>query len=176
MMLEGLVERTHAKLNDFAIGLVGPSVVPTYNPTLRVFSYQLAIKKDMHMPATIPRIAMEEKDKEIEEDEEFEDLGKKKKKKKKHNKPTRPANPPAAPPITFGFPLNYTQYWMNLTEANEQKKPVYTIEYTSQDAYGMKELSVTHFLVLAQQIMKNANLKSTHLARMVAQMGTENDH
>lgn len=57
MMLEGLVERTHAQLNDFAIVLVGPSVVPTYNSTLRMFSYQLAINKDMHMPATIPRIA-----------------------------------------------------------------------------------------------------------------------
>ncbi|KAG0353705.1 Endopolyphosphatase [Podila minutissima] len=166
----------HAKLSDFAIVLVGPSVVPTYNPTLRVFSYQLAIEKDTHTPATISRIAMEEEDEEIEEDEEFEDSGKKKKKKKKPKKPTKPANPPAALPITFGFPLNYTQYWMNLTEANEQKQPVYTVEYTSQEAYGMKELSVTHFLALARQIVKDANLKSTYLARMVVQTGTENDH
>ncbi|KAG0352488.1 hypothetical protein BG005_008051 [Podila minutissima] len=133
------------------------------------------LKPDGKVPHYRDKVVIEEEDKEIEEDEEFEDLGKKKK-KKKHNKPTRPANLPAAPSITFGFPVNYTQYWMNLTEANTQKQPVYTIEYTSQDAYGMKELSVTHFLVLAQQVMKNANLKSTFLARMVAQMGTENDH
>ncbi|KAF9271118.1 hypothetical protein BGZ74_006475, partial [Mortierella antarctica] len=136
----------------------------------------LAIEKDTHTPATISRIAMEEEDEEIEEDEEDEDSGKKKKKKKKPKKPTKPANPPAALPITFGFPLNYTQYWMNLTEANEQKQPVYTVEYTSQEAYGMKELSVTHFLALARQIVKDANLMSTYLARMVVQTGTENDH
>ncbi|KAG0023209.1 Endopolyphosphatase [Podila clonocystis] len=164
----------HAKLTDYAIVLVGPSVVPTYNPTLRVFSYQMAIEKDTQ--PTIPRIAMEE-DREIEEDVEVEEMGKKKKKKKKPKKPKKPVNPPAAPPITFGFPLNYTQYWMNLTEANiEQKQPVYTVEYTSSEAYGMKDLSVTHFLALARQIMKDPKLKSTYLARMVVQTGTENDH
>ncbi|KAF8931545.1 Endopolyphosphatase [Haplosporangium bisporale] len=166
----------HAKLTDYAIVLVGPSVVPTYNPTLRVFSYQLAIEKDMSQ--TIPRIAPVDEEKLDEEDEEFEDTtGKKKKKKKKPKKPKRPVNPPAAPPITFGFPLNYTQYWMNLTEANiEQKQPEYTIEYTSHEAYGMKDLSVTHFLNLARQIMKDTKLKETYLARMVVQTGTENDH
>lgn len=169
----------HAKLTDYAIVLVGPSVVPTYNPTLRVFSYQLAIEKDTS--PTTPRIAMEEEEEEdLENNEEVDDMGKKKKKKKKPKKPkkpTRPTNPPAAPPITFGFPLNYTQYWMNLTAANiELKQPVYTVEYTSQEAYGMKDLSVTHFLDLARQIMKDANFKNTYLARMVVQTGTENDH
>lgn len=166
---------THAKLTDFAIVLVGPSVVPTYNPTLRVFSYQLAIEKGK--PLTIPRIAPMDEEKLDEDNEEVEDTMGKKKKKKKNKKPKRPVNPPAAPPITFGFPLNYTQYWMNLTEANiEQKQPEYKVEYTSHEAYGMKDLSVTHFLNLARQIMKDTKLKETYLARMVVQTGTENDH
>ncbi|KAI8594711.1 Metallo-dependent phosphatase-like protein, partial [Dissophora ornata] len=36
---------SRAKLNDYAIVNVSPSVVPTYNPTLRVYAYQLAIEK-----------------------------------------------------------------------------------------------------------------------------------
>lgn len=168
---------SHAKLSDYAIVLVGPSVVPTYNPTLRVFSYQLAIEKGT--PPTIPRIAPMDEEKLDEDDEEVEDTTgkKKKKKKKKPKKPKKPSNPPAALPITFGFPLNYTQYWMNLTEANiEQKRPEYKIEYTSNEAYGLKDLSVTHFLNLARQITKDTQLKEIYLARMVVQTGTENDH
>ncbi|KAF9426033.1 Endopolyphosphatase [Podila epigama] len=187
----------HAKLTDYAIVLVSPSVVPTYNPTLRVYSYQLAIEKEDEekQPALISssenaeeweteRLGLVDSDGyktwvESESMDEDENSGRKDKKKKprKPRKPQRPVNPPAAPPITFGFPLNYTQYWMNLTQANiEKKTPEYTIEYTSREAYGMKDMSVSNFITLAKQIMKDEKLKSTYLARMVVQTGTENDH
>ncbi|GJJ75916.1 endopolyphosphatase [Entomortierella parvispora] len=180
-----------AKVNDYAIAIVGPSVVPTYNPSLRVYSYQLAIEKDEpsepDQPGDDGLEQGEEQDNEDENEDDYVDLdnvdqeGKKKKKKKKPKKPKkprRPANPAPAPPITFGFPLNYTQYWVNLTQANlePEKQPEYLVEYRSREDYGLKDLSTTEWLALARRIVKSEKLKDQYLAWMVVLTGTENEH
>ncbi|KAF9156367.1 Endopolyphosphatase [Linnemannia schmuckeri] len=173
-----------AKLSDFAIALVAPSVVPTYNPGLRVYTYQLAIEKPERPDQ--PHHTLQQNEDYLEEDgyetmREMDSKGKKKKPKKKKPR-KRPANPPAAPPITFGFPLNYTQYFVNLTMANveailDPTKPIeYQVEYRSREDYGLKDLSVPEWLGLARRIVKSEELKSQYLAWMVVLTGTENDH
>lgn len=173
-----------AKMTDFAIALVAPSVVPTYNPALRVYTYQLAIEKPERPDQ--PHQALQQDQDDIEEDEcevlGESDINGKKKKPKKPRKPARPANPPAVPPITFGFPLNYTQYFVNLTMANSEavldpSKPVeYQVEYRSREDYGLKDLSVPEWLGLAKRIVKSEELKNQYMAWMVVLTGTENDH
>ncbi|KAG0042552.1 Endopolyphosphatase [Gryganskiella cystojenkinii] len=179
-----------AKINDYAIALVGPSVVPTYNPSLRVYSYQLAIEKGEPEIPDVPEDGIEDGGDDYEDDDDefivdLDDLhqdagGKKKKKKKpkKPRKPRRPANPAPAPPISFGFPLNYTQYWVNLTQANlePEKQPEYVVEYRSREDYGLQDLSTTEWLALARRIVKSDKLKDQYLAWMVVLTGTENEH
>lgn len=176
-----------AKLSDFAIALVAPSVVPTYNPALRVYTYQLAIEKP-ERPEQPTHQTLQQDDDYTEEKEEYETMtesetnGKKKKKPKKPKKPRKPANPPAVSPITFGFPLNYTQYFVNLTMTNSEAmldstKPVeYQIEYRSREDYGLKDLSVPEWLGLARRIVKSEESKKQYMAWMVVLTGTENEH
>ncbi|KAG0199458.1 Endopolyphosphatase [Mortierella sp. GBA30] len=184
----------HPKLSDYAIVFVSPSVIPTYNPTLRVYTYQLVVEQNMlseamaiegEVPETqdgdMEALAEEENEQAEGYDMEGNDLdGKKKKKKKprKPRKPRRPNNPPAAPPITFGFPLNYTQYWVNLTHANMEpaELPKYEVEYRTREDYGLKDLGVKHWLDLARKIVKDDKLRDQYLAWMVVLTGTENDH
>ncbi|KAF9182395.1 Endopolyphosphatase [Haplosporangium sp. Z 11] len=169
----------HAKLNDYAVVFVSPSVIPTYNPTLRVYSYQLAIKEE-NGPLTLGGV-VEESEKSEEEEEYLDESDEndlvKKKKKKKPKKPKRPANPPAVPPTTFGFPLNYIQYWVNLTHTNLlETKPEFEIEYRTQEDYGLQDLSVVHWLDLAKKIVKKEKLRKQYLAWMVVLTGSENDY
>ncbi|KAG0378790.1 Endopolyphosphatase [Mortierella sp. AD032] len=169
-----------AKMSDFAIALVAPSVVPTYNPALRVYNYQLAIEKPVGPDQSNWKIDKDEV--EVEVAVEVSENGKKKKKPKKPKKPTRPANPPAVPPVTFGFPLNYTQYYVNLTQVNSDavleptKQIEYQVEYRSREDYGLKDLSVSEWLSLAKRIVKSEQMKQQYLAWMVVWTGTENDH
>ncbi|KAK3810559.1 MAG: Metallo-dependent phosphatase-like protein [Linnemannia gamsii] len=169
-----------AKMSDFAIALVAPSVVPTYNPALRVYNYQLAIEKPVGPDQSNWKI--DEDEVEVEVAVEVSENGKKKKKPKKPKKPTRPANPPAVPPVTFGFPLNYTQYYVNLTQVNSDavleptKQVEYQVEYRSREDYGLKDLSVPEWLSLAKRIVKSEQMKQQYLAWMVVWTGTENDH
>ncbi|KAG0031998.1 Endopolyphosphatase [Podila clonocystis] len=129
----------------YAVVQVSPSMVPTYNPTLRVFSYQ---RGNVSEPDTL--------------------LGKKKKPRKPRKKPHH--YPPAASPTEFGYPLAYTQYWCNLARANKDKGKVieYEIEYRSED-YGLAHLGTAEWLALAQRIETNKKLKSLYLKRMVVQ-------
>ncbi|KAF8954502.1 Endopolyphosphatase [Entomortierella lignicola] len=175
---------TRAKLNDYAIVLVSPSVIPTYNPSLRVYTYQLAVEKIGGSPMVVgPAKTLGESEDEDDYDFEiemegesggidFDDL-----KKKKPRKPRKPKNPPAAPPITFGFPLGYTQYWVNLTRSNlELTKPEYEVEYRSQEDWGLEDLSVSEWLGLAKRIVQDEKVKEQYLAWMVVLTGTENEH
>ncbi|KAG9325300.1 hypothetical protein KVV02_000048 [Mortierella alpina] len=182
----------HAKYNDYAMVFVAPSVIPTYNPALRIYAYQLAIEKDrpiekIEEQSEVLEIQDEEESSSAEDDVDDDislDGEKKKKKKRKHKKPKkpkkpkRPANPPAAPPITFGFPLSYTQYWVNLTQANLEphKQPEFQVEYRTREDYGMKDLSVPHWLSLARKIVTDNRMRDQYLAWMVVLTGTENDH
>ncbi|KAG0236318.1 Endopolyphosphatase [Actinomortierella wolfii] len=236
----------HAKLNNYAIANVGPSVIPTYNPSLRVYEYQLnsqppseddqeeeedddddddddgdgdnddepfsAVSEQSgprlgtHLSASQRRFAVT-KDitfgdawEDGESSEEMDALKKKKKprrKPRKPRKPRRPTYPPTPDPLTkLGHPLQYTQYWMNLTHVNEMQQeqqrrmrlglgmkgdeppfatPEYAIEYNTRQDYGLETLGVQEYLKLARRIVSDNKMKNQYLAWMVVLTGTEND-
>ncbi|KAF9146822.1 Endopolyphosphatase [Mortierella sp. GBA39] len=135
-----------AQLKDYAIVLVSPSVVPTYNPTLRVFSYQLD-----------------------NSDGDTQDDGDDDAEEQYHHH----RRPSPAPSTTFGFPLEFTQYWCNLTHANKHPNtpPTYEIEYRTREDYGLENLGVSEWLGLARRIVREEDLKTVYLDRMVVQSG-----
>ncbi|KAF9299440.1 Endopolyphosphatase [Linnemannia elongata] len=137
-----------AQLKDYAIVMVSPSVVPTYNPTLRVFSYQLDNSDG------------DTQDSE-DEDEDAE---------KQYHHHRRPS---PVPSTTFGFPQEFTQYWCNLTHANKHPRtpPTYEIEYRTREDYGLENLGVSEWLGLARRIAREEDLKRVYLDRMVVQSG-----
>lgn len=137
-----------AQLKDYAIVMVSPSVVPTYNPTLRVFSYQL-----------------DNNDGDTQHDEdEDEDT------QKQYNHHRRPS---PVPSTTFGFPQEFTQYWCNLTHANKHPRtpPTYEIGYRTREDYGLENLGVSEWLGLARRIVKEEDLKRVYFDWMVVQSG-----
>ena len=188
------------KLNNYAIVQVSPSVVPTYYPTLRVFSYQLLGAESKNQEASTSKLESLEEERERREerfqqeleqyfadqlnkdlpwdnsdfptwggDHDGEDDGDKKKPRKGHH-------PQPVPVSTFGFPLSFTQYWSNITVANQDPdniKPEFVIEYQTKEDYGLQDLSVASWLDLARKISKDKDLKATYLARMVVQTGAE---
>ncbi|KAF9357117.1 Endopolyphosphatase [Mortierella sp. AD094] len=175
------------KLSDYAVVQVSPSIVPAYHPTLRVFTYELAnsttssVDTEDHVsePQVVDYV---EKFSEVEDmiEHELEDffvtmLGDnaeliselQSKYKSGHKKPR--AFPPA-PVSTFGYPLGFTQYWTNLTLANENlMAPQFEIEYQTREDYGLQHLGVSEYLALARRIAKDKLLKKVYLKRMVVQ-------
>lgn len=135
-----------AQLKDYAIVMVSPSVVPTYNPTLRVFSYQL-----------------DESSNGDTKDDSDDDID--------HRLHRRRPSP--VPTTTFGFPQEYTQYWCNLTDANKHpsRTPTYEIEYQTREDYGLENLGVSEMLALARRIAREKGLKKEYLDRLVVQTG-----
>jgi len=178
------------QLKDYAIAMVSPSVVPTFNPTLRVFSYQLN-DTDTSKPRTIAtgmaaadaeedNIGMEEQAQQQNELEEyfseFLNTGRSANqwtdfsKSHHHRKPRRRPDP--VPANTFGFPQGFTQYWCNLTQANSNAPttfPTYEIEYRTKEDYGLENLGVAEWLALARRIAREEDLKKVYLERMVVQ-------
>ncbi|KAG0228872.1 Endopolyphosphatase [Mortierella sp. GBA43] len=230
------------KNNNYAVVFVSPSVVPTYNPSLRVFEYQLdqnpntpdpntpgdddddgdngdddddddndddgeddvslvttgnqVVFKDSWSSHTSSEMALEadyDFDTDCDEydhDEEYEleygeDMttrgeedggrgrkGKKPRRRKPRRKPRRRPYPAPAPPSRFGYPLSYTQYWVNLTKFNEEDlEPVYEIEYGTREDWGLQYLGVNPYLDLAKQIVGDEQVKERYLAWMVVQTG-----
>lgn len=120
----------------FSLGLVSPSVVPNFFPTLRIVEYNISgLEKDhpaaraIGKPAGIDDIVEQEAfDDGIEEDDQDHDVdARKKKKEKKHKKkppftiprpPSRTATPgPAYSPQSLSL-LSWTQFYANLTKIN----------------------------------------------------------
>ncbi|KAG0364357.1 Endopolyphosphatase [Gamsiella multidivaricata] len=181
------------RLDNYAVVQVSPSVIPTYFPTLRVLEYQLGENTTtaaVDQPSEIIEDENEEKvgdeedgdsvedelsDQELEEyfsallngDLDIADALERKKKGPK--KPSKPV-----PVSTFGFPLAYTQFWTNLTLANEAKTlPEFVIEYRTREDYGLQNLGVSEWIGLARRIVKDEALKKEYLKRMVVQTGVE---
>ncbi|KAF8929292.1 Endopolyphosphatase [Dissophora ornata] len=174
-----------AKLSTYAIVQVSPSVVPTYQPTLRVFEYQSA--ENRAEPTADQSTEFVEED---DEDDVMEEMNEQELEEyfvaqlnndydlvnsiEKRNK--KPSYPRAVPATTFGFPLGFTQYWANLTLANEgPTPPEFEVEYRTREDYGLQNLGVSEYLSLAKRINKDALLKKEYLKRMVVQTGAENN-
>jgi endopolyphosphatase len=163
----------------YVVANVGPSVVPNYFPTLRVFEYNITNLVDDDGTLLVSSGA--------ESDPESEKK-KSKKKPRKGKKPKTP-DPPAktAPPgpaysvqpYTF---LSYTQYFLNITKYNAippladegsgfrdelkkrdvsgdreepRPKPQFEVEYDTktESIYKLKDLTVRSYLKLARRIV-----------------------
>ncbi|GME51198.1 Metallo-dependent phosphatase [Neofusicoccum parvum] len=121
----------------FSFSLVGPSVVPNYFPTMRVFDYNITGLDDtsgleyyQHEPEGRLQEIFERELQDTDDDDDFSSTKKsqdektKKKHKKKKYKFTVPEAPskssppgPAYSPQTLSL-LGYTQYFANLTRLN----------------------------------------------------------
>ncbi|KAG0200130.1 Endopolyphosphatase [Mortierella sp. GBA30] len=188
-----------AELDKYAIVQVAPSVVPTYHPTLRIFTYQLTTPasdgtKSVEFDQSSELLNAQQGDEEEDEDDEDDEMSQKEleeyfaavlnrdseiedltmyKKTHRGKKPRR--YPHAVTPSTFGFPLGYTQYWSNLTLANDgpATAPQYEIEYRTREDYGLQDLGVASWLDLAKRMTKDEDLKTEYLQRMFVQTGAE---
>ncbi|KAF9109858.1 Endopolyphosphatase, partial [Mortierella sp. AM989] len=183
-----------AKHGNYAVVQVSPSIVPAYYPAMRVFNYELA-----NNIVSNPNDSLDNVSNSLDAEEDLEELyqnferleGQKlnecstalisdaislvaelwAKYKEGHKKP--PTLPPV-PVNTFGYPLSFTQYWTNLTLANEKlTPPEFVVEYHTQDDYGMQHLGASEYLTLARRISKNKPLKKKYLKRMMVQSGAE---
>ncbi|KAL0261042.1 Endopolyphosphatase [Diplodia seriata] len=128
----------------FSYSLIGPSIVPNYFPTLRVFDYNITgleslggLEQPRHVPGErlqeIFERDLEDAYEDGDDDDEFSSTKKSKheessKKKKKHKKkkykftvpkpPSKSSPPgPAYSPQTLSL-VGYTQYFANLTRLN----------------------------------------------------------
>ncbi|ORY78497.1 Metallo-dependent phosphatase-like protein [Protomyces lactucae-debilis] len=114
-------------LEHLAVVNVGPSVVPNFYPTLRVYDYE-----------TNPLA-----------------IDKKRKKKRKKTKLPPVAHLGPAHERQLYTPLKYTQYYLNLTAANaEPKAPIeYQIEYdTTAQPYAMPDLTLSSWVKLGKEL------------------------
>ncbi|KAF9129010.1 Endopolyphosphatase [Mortierella sp. 14UC] len=180
-----------AQMKDYAIAMVSPSVVPTFNPTLRVFTYQLnhSTDEDGTIKAQPAVDDLEDNDEDAEEEEQHELeedstlylntdhsaahqwTALRRHRRKRHHHRRRPD---PVPTTTFGFPQEFTQYWCNLTKVNRHptgRPATYEIEYQTRDDYGLENLGVSEWLALARRIAREDDLKKVYLDRMVVQSG-----
>ncbi|KAF7724156.1 Endopolyphosphatase [Apophysomyces ossiformis] len=58
----------------------------------------------------------------------------------------------------YGTLLGYSQFYSNITKWENDLSPIeYTLEYTTQDAYGMRDLSPASFLELAKRMVSDSD-------------------
>lgn len=130
-----------AAVDHLAVVNVGPSVVPNYYPTLRVYEYLVNVTES---GARVDEISAE-----------------KKKKKKKKKRPKKPSIPPVDR-LGPGYvqqrytPMKYVQLYLNTTKANSHHttgQVNYELEYdTSEAPYSMVDLTVASWVALGNQI------------------------
>ncbi|KAF9640276.1 putative vacuolar endopolyphosphatase protein [Lasiodiplodia theobromae] len=133
----------------FGFSLIGPSIVPNYFPTLRVFDYNITgldNPGDLQHPRHLPGERLQEiferelEDADQDKDGDYEEAIKRKNKKYKFTVPNPPSKSsppgPAYSPQTLSL-LGYTQYFANLTRLNNDfhKSPCYlaAISHASDD-------------------------------------------
>lgn len=158
----------------YSIAHVTASVIPTFNPGLRVWEYNTTglnsllenqpIYSDWTQFFAGVDKYMEYLDSFDEDEDEYDDdldLSASNYftfKKDKTLPPKKPADIPLGPaytPQTFS-PLRYTQYYLDLEKVNSGEKPFnFEYEYSTDDKhYGMKQLLVKDWLKLGRKIGK----------------------
>lgn len=106
---------------------VSPSVLPVYNPAIRIYKYEIN-------PEDI-----EDNDDDEDEDDDDED-------DEDELKP-------------HGTLLSYSQYFANLTKWNRMpsdRQLEYELEYSTDTAYGMEDLSVESYFELAKSMIEHS--------------------
>ncbi|CUM64181.1 uncharacterized protein PRCAT00001775001 [Priceomyces carsonii] len=170
----------------YSIAHVSASVVPTFNPGLRVWEYNTTdldslLNKEHRLSDSWESFfvglekLMETFDKYDIEEENIQGkkkLNAKKKKKDKALPPKMPSNLPLGPaysPQTF-TPLRYVQYYADLESINNNKKKFkYELEYSTDKEYGLKDLTTDLWIQLARKLGKPVKNKK----KSKSQIGTE---
>lgn len=141
----------------YSIANVGASVIPTFNPGLRVYEYNIS---GMENSQSIKFASWDTFFEGLNKlyDEDFEPKSKKETniRKKKGFPPKMPENAKLGPGYTRQTftPERYVQYYLDLAKVNSgEKKFEYEIEYRSDDKiYGMSQLTVDEYLKLGRQL------------------------
>ncbi|CAO3650077.1 unnamed protein product [Cunninghamella blakesleeana] len=121
--------------NQLIVIQVAPSVLPVYLPSLRIYRY------------------------EINDDQVIGD-------NKKGNMETEKVSSSSSS-LPFGTLIGYDQYYANITEWDQvnafKNTPLeYKLEYTTEEAYGLTDLSPRSYFNLAKELVDGDN-KSDHL-------------
>lgn len=105
---------------------VSPSVLPVYNPAIRIYKYEIN-------PDDIDDDDDDDNEDDDDEDDDDDEL-------KPH-----------------GTLLNYAQYFANLTKWNtiQDQKLEYEIEYSTDEAYGMEDLTVESYFEFAKAMVED---------------------
>lgn len=166
-----------ANSERYSITNIAASVIPTFNPGMRVWEYNITglgeevldIKQrkpwDEFFENLENKLFIEDEDEE-DEDEDYE-MSKKKKNKKKKKKKKSPKEDPTLPPkkptdVPLGpayvqqlfSPISFVQYYLDLKSVNEGTKPfAYEVEYRSKDKpLNLKSLLVDDFIKLGRKL------------------------
>lgn len=153
----------------YSIALVAPSVIPTFNPAIRVLEYNITDSHDVQS-ASIPswdefffkpnRILEDDTLDELTYDEDELDVRVQQYQvlSKHPDKSAPPIMPkskhlgPAYIPQLF-TPQRYVQYYLDFKAVNKGDKPFeFEIEYTTEKDYGLKDLIVQVWLKFGRKI------------------------
>ncbi len=165
----------------YGITNIHGSVIPNYYPALRVYEYNITdlnadneeeiLEKKQFKPWNevfdeFYKMQEYENNKEFEESQEYDSWGYRTSKTPKKDKSIPPnlIDPrtsigsvelgPAYIPQLF-TPLKYFQYFANLTAINNGEFDFrYDLEYESDKAYGLKDLTVSQYLKLGRKLGK----------------------
>ncbi|RCK65580.1 Endopolyphosphatase [Candida viswanathii] len=157
----------------YSVSHVGASVIPTFNPGLRVWEYnitnlatevvQVKFEPWNKFFAGVEKLVQMQAKYEIESEDEVEISKKKKKKHKKKKKDhTFPKPMPLDRPLGPAYieqtytPERYVQYYADLELINKGKKDFgYEIEYSTDDAlYGLNALTVKEWITYGRKLGK----------------------
>ncbi|KAJ1979638.1 Endopolyphosphatase [Dimargaris verticillata] len=127
---------------QFSVINVAPSIIPTYNPAFRVYHYQQA--EGLSSPL-FPRLARSTT---------------------VNGQPTLVV-PSTAKQRSLGTLLDYDQYWLNLTAANEDfgeihdifYQPPFEQMYSAREQYQMPDLTLSSWMDLANRIVHNKTVR-----------------
>ncbi|RKP36627.1 Metallo-dependent phosphatase-like protein [Dimargaris cristalligena] len=119
---------------DYTVVNISPSVIPTFNPTLRVYRYQYP---SFVSPFRLP----------------------------------------------IGTLLDYDQFWLNLTEANDEFRqsgdvlyqPEYELLYSARQQYSMPDLTTQSYLDLAHRMTQNKTLRQQFAEYLCVMAGLQED-
>lgn len=157
----------------YSVVHVSPSVVPTFNPSIRLWEYNITGLSDVKLLSNPSwdeflhklLVALNDENNEIfsyEEDHpnNWELSVFKKKKRDKTIPPKMPESKKLGPAYTpqMFTPERYVQYYLDLEAVNKGQKDFdYEIEYTTDKDYDMKDLTVLEWLKFGRKLGKSLN-------------------
>lgn len=160
----------------YSIAHVSPSVVPTFNPSLRVWEYNITDLYDKDSASTPSWDVFLKNLDDVLEDEtndvfvyaedDFADDQYEITRRKKRDKtipPKMPSNKELGPAYTRQLftPERYVQYYLDLKAVNNGDKDFnYEIEYTTDKDYRMKDLTVNEWLKFGRKLGRAASADS----------------